>query len=179
MVLYTRLMLMNLGRRSAYRNAALATLFLWSAVSAALAQAQPAPDAVAQIRAARERSNRAIATRDIEAFAESIAEDYVMVRGKGVFVPSRQTYLDDNAADFKKADAVRYERIPDKIELSTVLPIAAEHGHWIATSPNGKIAYGGTYLAMWRQGKKGWQLRSELFVLLSCQDEAACAAYRK
>lgn len=179
MVLYTRVMLTDPIRSSVTRSAALFTLFFWSAAASAQAPQQPSPDAVAQIRAARERSNRAIAARDIEAFGESIAEDYVMVRGKGVFVPSRQAYLEDNAADFKKPDAVRYERIPDKIELSTVLPIAAEHGHWIATSPNGKIAYGGTYLAMWRQGKKGWQLRSELFVLLSCQDEAACAAYRK
>ena len=58
-------------------------------------------------------------------------------------------------------------------------PIAAEHGHWVATLPNGKRAYTVTYLAMWKRGDTAWQIRSELFVLLGCEDEATCALYRK
>ena len=102
-----------------------------------------------------------------------------MVRGNGVFLPSRQAWMDAVEADFKNPDAVRYERMPDKIEISSVSPIAAEQGHWTATLPNGTIAYTGTYLAMWRRVEAGWQIRSELFVLLGCEDQATCAGYRK
>lgn len=145
----------------------------------ALAASQGPADSVSQIRAARERSNRALAMRDSKTFGESLAADYVIVRGNGVLVPSRQAWIDAVEADFKNPNAVRYERIADKIEISSVAPIAAERGHWAATLPNGKRAYTGTYLAMWRRGETGWQIRSELFVLLGCEDEATCAGYRK
>jgi len=145
----------------------------------ALAAQQPPTDPASQIRAARERSNRALAMRDIKGFGESLAADFVIVRGNGVFMPSRQAWMDAIEADFKNPNAVRYERVPDKIEISSVSPLAAEHGHWTATLPNGKVAYTGAYLAMWRRGETGWQIRSELFVLLGCEDEATCAGYRK
>lgn len=144
-----------------------------------LASAQEKTDAAAQIRAARERSNRALAARDIKMFGESLAPDFVMVRGNGTFVPSRQAYIDQVGGDFKDRNAVRYERSPDKIEVSALAPLAAEHGHWTSTLPNGKRAYGGTYLAMWRQADGEWKIRSELFVVLTCEDQATCAAYRK
>ncbi len=44
--------------------------------------------------------------------------------------------------------------------------------------PGGNEAYGGTYLAMWRHTDGGWKIRSGLFVVLTCADEAACTAYR-
>jgi hypothetical protein len=31
---------------------------------------------------------------------------------------------------------------------------------------------------MWRRTPTGWQIRSELFIVLQCADEAACAVYR-
>jgi len=156
------------------------TTTLWIPFLACTALAAQAPnDAVSQIRAAREQSNWALAMHDIKAFGESLAADFVIVRGNGVFMLSRQAWVDAVETDFKNPNAVRYERIPDKIEISAVSPIAAEHGHWTATLPNGKRAYTGTYLAMWRRGEIGWQIRSELFVLFGCEDEAACAGYRK
>jgi len=145
----------------------------------ALSPAQPATDAAGEIRAARQRSNQAIAMRDIETFGESLAPDCVMIRGNGVFTPSRQAYIDRFAEDFKNPSAVRYERVPDTVEISAAAPLAAEHGHWTGTRPNGQKAYRGTYLAMWRRMETGWKIRSELFVVLTCDDEPACAEYRK
>jgi ketosteroid isomerase-like protein len=145
----------------------------------AMASAQPTIDAAAEIRAARQRSNQALAMRDIKVFGESLAPDFVMIRGNGVLTPSRQAYIDRFAGDFKNPNAVRYERIPDTIEISSAAPLAAEHGHWTGTRDNGQRAYGGTYLAMWRRMENGWKIRSELFVVLTCDDEAACAEYRK
>ena len=148
-------------------------------VCLASASAQTPADAGAAIRGARDRSKRALAARDVVAFGDSLAPDYVMVRGNGVFTPSRQAYLDRLASDFQNPNTVLYERIPDKIEISSAAPLAAEQGHWTATRPNGTRAYRGTYLAMWRRTETGWKIRSELFVVLTCDDEAACAEYRK
>lgn len=131
-----------------------------------------------QIRGARKVSNQAIQRRDIKAFAASLDADFVMIRGNGVMVPSRQAYIDLFAHDFADPAAVRYERIADKVEISKAAPLAAEHGHWIGTRADGSRAYGGTYLAMWRSTAAGWKIRSELFVVLDCHDAAACAGYR-
>ena len=102
-----------------------------------------------------------------------------MIRGNGVSVPSRQAYIDLFTHDFADPKAIRYERIADQVEISGAAPLAAEHGHWIGTRADGSRAYGGTYLAMWRKTEAGWKIRSELFVVLACDDGPACAGYRK
>jgi ketosteroid isomerase-like protein len=129
------------------------------------------------IRAIRMESNHAIQQGNIGAFAVSLTGDFVMVRGSGAFA-SRQAYIDAFEQDFKDPGAIRYERVTDKVELSEAAPVAAERGHWIGRRPGGSEAYGGTYLAMWRHTDTGWKIRSELFVVLTCADEAACSAYR-
>ena len=70
-------------------------------------------------------------------------------------------------------------RIPDKVEISGAAPLASEQGHWTGIRKDGTTAYGGAYLAMWRKTGDAWKLRSELFVVLTCDDNQACAAYRK
>ncbi|MBB6145961.1 ketosteroid isomerase-like protein [Silvibacterium bohemicum] len=132
----------------------------------------------AEIRTLRVDSNSAIAKGDITAFASSLSDDFVMVRGSGAF-STRAAYIEAFAADFKNPTAVRYERFTDSVEISSAAPLAAEHGHWIGKFSDGRAAYGGTYLAMWRHSTGGWKIRSELFVLLSCDDPAVCDAYRK
>jgi ketosteroid isomerase-like protein len=136
-------------------------------------------DGESEIRAARKASNDAIQKHDIKAFAASLDSDFSMIRGNGTAVPSRQAYIDLLAGEFADPKAVRYERIADQVEISGAAPLAAEHGHWIGTRPDGSRAYGGTYLAMWRRTPAGWKLRSELFVVLTCDDGPACAGYRK
>jgi ketosteroid isomerase-like protein len=136
-----------------------------------------APSDASAIRAAREQSNRAIARRDIDAFARTLAADFVMVRGSGAFVASRQAYIDQFRADFQNGSAITYRRTPDKIEVSTAAPLAAEHGRWVGLNADGTVAYRGTYLAMWRRTDAGWEIRSELFVLLSCGVGDACKSY--
>jgi ketosteroid isomerase-like protein len=137
-----------------------------------------AADPESAIRAARQSSNQALQRRDIQGFAATLAPDFTGTRGNGTPIPSRQAYVDLFTKDFANPSAVRFERIPDKIEISKAAPLAAEHGHWIGTRPDGTKAFTGTYLAMWRQTPTGWQIRSELFIVLHCADEAACALYR-
>jgi hypothetical protein len=76
----------------------------------ALAVAQAPTDPVSQICAAREQSNRALAMHDVKGFGESLAADFVIVRGNGVFMPSRQAWMDAIEAYFKNQNAVRHER---------------------------------------------------------------------
>ena len=133
----------------------------------------------AEIRAVRTQSNEAMRKHDSKAFGASLDIDFVMIRGNGVFVPSRQAYIEVLAKDFADPKAVRFERIADRVEISGAAPLAAEHGHWIGTCPDGSRAFNGTYLAMWRKTVGGWKIRSEMFVVLECADEEACAVYRK
>ena len=157
----------------------IATLALIALSTTAYPQSKPNPEE-AEIRATRQASNEALKHRDIQSFAASLDTEFVMVRGNGVLVPSRQACIDTFTQDFANPKAVTYERIPDKIDLSTAAPLAAEYGHWIGRAdPGNTPAYSGTYLAMWRKTPTGWKLRSELFILLTCHETAACANYRK
>ena len=130
----------------------------------------------ADIRAGRRASTEAIHNHDLKAFAASLDSDFVMIRGNGVFVPTREAYVDLLAKDFADAKAVQYQRITDRVEISNAAPVAAEHGHWVGTKPDGSRAYSGTYLAMWRKTQYGWKIRSELYVVLECGDANACGS---
>ena len=141
--------------------------------SAAIAQSSPE----ATIRALRQRSNRAIASHNIGEFADSLDSDFVMVRGSGVFVGSKKEYVALFEHDFADPHSVTYRRTPEKIEVSSAAPLAAEHGRWAGINPDGTTGYGGTYLARWRRTEKGWKIRSELFVVLSCGRGEACKQY--
>jgi ketosteroid isomerase-like protein len=132
----------------------------------------------AMIRGLRTASNRAIMAGNADAFAASLAPDLVVVTGNGAFL-SRDAYVAAFAGDFKDPRSVRFERTIDSVDLSRALPLAAEHGHWTGGVPGGPVLFRGTYLAMWRRSSAGWQLRSELFVVLDCKDDAACEAYRR
>ena len=131
-----------------------------------LAQSSTTKSAEGLIRAARARSNRGIAERNPLMVAESLDKDFIV--GDGTLVPSRNAYVALFKQDFADpTHALRYERIPDTINISTAKPLAAEHGHWIGYSPDGTPAYTGTYSAMWRRTFSGWKIRSELFVTLT------------
>lgn len=120
----------------------------------------------ALIRDARKASNLAIKQRNIQAFAASLREDLIVVRSDGESIPSRAAYIDGFVTRFADPKAVLFERIAEKIEVSNALPLAAEHGRWIAFHPDGSRAYGGSYMAMWRKADAGWKIRSELYVRL-------------
>jgi ketosteroid isomerase-like protein len=130
------------------------------------------------IRTSRAASNAAIAAGESKAFAANLEPDFVVITGNGSFM-SREAYIAAFAKNFADPLSVRFERRIDSIDLSTSLPVAAEHGHWVGRVPGGPDLFTGTYLAMWRKSDSGWNLRSELFVSLACKDKAACDSYRK
>lgn len=155
----------------------LGTLALGAAACAQSPEAHSRDEA--GIRAARQASNDAMQRRDVAGFTAALDADYTMVRGNGTAVSSRQAYVELFTRDFADPKSVRFQRVPEKIEISKAAPLAAEHGRWTGRRPDGSLAYSGTYLAMWRRHGSGWKIRSELFVVLDCADEAACAAYRQ
>ena len=129
----------------------------------------PTPeDHEAAIRAARAHSNRSIARRNLLGIADSLAEDFVVIIGDGTFVPTRAAYLKlfKQGFDAPKT-SLTYERIPDRIDVSTDTALASEEGHWIAINFTGTITHTGSYAAMWRQAPDGWKLRSELYITLT------------
>lgn len=121
----------------------------------------------ARIRRARDSSNRAIARRDVRGVGESLGEDYVGVIGDGTLVPSRSLYLQLFQQGFDSgADCMTYVRTPEAVEVAEDASLAAERGAWVASLPDGWVAYTGTYAAMWRRTRAGWKIRSEMFVTL-------------
>jgi ketosteroid isomerase-like protein len=127
----------------------------------------PAQDET-EIRAARTFSNKSIVRRNLLGVGDSLDADFVAVIGDGSFVASREAYLKLFKQGFDAPKkALTYERIADTVDVSANEGLAAEHGHWIATLPDGSAAFTGTYMAMWRHTGDGWKIRSELYVTLT------------
>jgi ketosteroid isomerase-like protein len=153
-------------------------ILAWMMLGLAMPLLAQASGDEARVREARAGSNRAIQVGDTAGFAASLDGDFVVVAGNGSLM-TREAYVAAFAKDFKDPHSVRFERIVDSVELSTSVPLAAEHGHWVGRVDGGAAMFSGTYLAMWRRTAAGWKLRSELFVSLACGDRVACEAYRK
>lgn len=96
--------------------------------------------------------------------------------GSGRHITGRDSVRALFAKTFADAAFLDYVRTTDSVQISTLNPLAAEHGHWVGRwqRPDGIQHVRGTYLAMWRQTEAGWKLRSELFVSLSCDGSKAC-----
>ena len=124
------------------------------------------PAEEAKIRAVRAESNRAIAAGDVAGVSASLVDDFVVVIGDGTFF-TREEYISAFKFGFEQPSPLAYERIADEVLLSSSLPTAAEHGHWVGRLPDGRVLYTGTYMAMWRSIESGWKLRSEMFVSLT------------
>ena len=146
-------------------------------VASVLCVAQAAHDEES-IRSMRAASNKAIEASDIAGFAASLEAGFVVVTGNGSLL-TREAYLAAFSKDFEDPHSVRFGRIADSIEISSSVPLAAEHGHWVGRVPGRPAIFRGTYLAMWRRSESGWKLRSELFVSLACSDAEACESYQK
>lgn len=130
------------------------------------------------IRDARAESNRAIAAHAVDDILAAMEDEVVITRGNGAVVNGKEAAKKAFSEAFAQSKDLVYARIPERVEVSTSEPLAAERGSWTAhwTTAEGKAAStNGTYLAMWRKkvdtnGLPEWKIRSELFVALSCTD---------
>ena len=131
----------------------------------------------AGVRAMRARSNAAIAAHDIESFSATLLPEVVVTSGHGGVRVGLDSVRASIARAFADSTFVDYVRTTDRVDLSAVRPIAAEHGRWIGhwRTADGAEEISGTYLAMWRLTDAGWRVRSELFVSLACRGPRMCA----
>ncbi|MCX6596862.1 MAG: nuclear transport factor 2 family protein [Acidobacteria bacterium] len=150
---------------------------LLALAGAAWGQSAATQNADQEIRAARQASNQAIVRGDVRGFLVSLADDYRAIRGNGTEIVSVAAYREAMERTFADRQAVRFQRVTDRVTVAQTGGFAAEHGTWIGHDPSGQKAFGGTYLAMWRHTPNGWKIRSELFVFLDCHQPERCRAY--
>ncbi|HVT44787.1 MAG TPA: DUF4440 domain-containing protein [Thermoanaerobaculia bacterium] len=143
-----------------------------------------APSDETMIRNARRFSNEAIAAHDAAGAAEHFTDEVSITRGNGVTIRGRDAARKALEEAFASSSGIRYVREPESIEISTVGPVAAEHGTWRGTwtTTEGAVEMSGVYMAMWKsettlQATRDWRIHSELFVTLACEG-AGCAGAR-
>jgi ketosteroid isomerase-like protein len=112
--------------------------------------------------------NRAIADADLAAIGQFLTVDAVLVAGTdSALLSGRKAQLLAWKREFASADRTIYTRLPDRIELSVVAPIAMEHGKWQGVTLSGTDLASGTYAAKWRKVGGEWMLEAEIFLTLA------------
>jgi len=130
-----------------------------------------APDAATAelaIRARRATFNRAIASGDVEAIGPLLARDCVMLTGTdSAVITGRLAQVKVWRREFATPTRDIYVRTPATFTISTVAPIAMEHGSWDALASDGTTTATGTYAAKWREVQGEWVIEAEVFVTLA------------
>jgi uncharacterized protein (TIGR02246 family) len=140
--------------------------------------AQTADDQM--IRAARDRSNAAIAKHDLDGIAAVWMEDLHVVSSTSAQTAGRTANRERMAAQFKNRPDTVYVRTPVTIEVYAPWNVAAERGEWTGkwtgkwTEPDGALEIGGTYQAQWRKIDGRWLIQGELFVPTRCKGSKYC-----
>lgn len=126
----------------------------------------------ARIGALRDQNNAAIAARDVDGITRLATDDYVMILGGGRVLDGPAEYQDYVAKAFDHADAMRFVRTPDRIDVGTDDRelVAAESGRWVGTAPDGGLRLTGRYLVHWTKSSGDWRIASETYVLVDSKD---------
>ena len=128
------------------------------------------------IRAARARSNLALAAHDLEAAAREWAIDVQVLSSTGAQAGGREGNAASLGRQFARRPDTRYVRTPVTIEVFAPWAVASERGEWTATwtEPDGPLEIGGTYQAQWRLIDGRWLIQGELYVPTRCRGGAYC-----
>ena len=128
------------------------------------------------IRAARSRSNAAIAAHDTTAMIAEWTPDYHIVSSRNSEVAGASQNAYWFGQEFSKKKDVVYVRSTEKIEVNTPWSMAAETGRWEGNwqEPDGKVRIGGTYYAKWHKVNGAWKIRAEIFTPLYCNGSSFC-----
>jgi ketosteroid isomerase-like protein len=129
-----------------------------------------------QIRAARARSNTAIAAHDLPGIARVWMEDVHVVASTSTQTVGRQENQQRMARQFSNRPDTVYVRRPLSVDVLPAWSVAAERGEWTGrwTEPDGALEIGGTYLAQWRKVDGQWMIQAELFVPTRCRGAKYC-----
>ena len=128
------------------------------------------------IRAARERSNRAIAAHDTAAMAAEWMPSLHVVSSNSAQMDGRETNLGRFAEQFAARPDVVYRRTPRSVVVYPPWGMAAESGSWTGswTDAEGKIRIAGTYFAKWQKLEGAWRIQAEIYVPTECSGGAYC-----
>lgn len=161
--------LMTIARQTA------AVIVLVSLPFAARVAPQGSNDEVS-IRAARARSNAAIAAHDLLAIAREWLTDIHVVSSTSAQTAGRDANQARFAAQFKNRPDTVYVRTPRSVDVYGPWDVAAERGEWTGTwtEPDGAMTIGGTYLAQWRKVNGRWLIQGELYVPTHCRGSKYC-----
>jgi ketosteroid isomerase-like protein len=128
------------------------------------------------IRAARARSNQAIAAHDLDGIARAWMTDVHVVSSTSAQTAGREQNRQRMATQFTNRPDTVYVRRPATIDVYPAWSVASERGEWTGrwTEPDGTLEIGGTYLAQWRKAEGQWLIQAELFVPTRCTGSAYC-----
>jgi ketosteroid isomerase-like protein len=147
-------------------------IFAWSAWAPAAMQ----PGDGELIRAARVRSNQAIAAHDLAAIAAVWMDDVHVVSSTSAQTAGRAQNQQRMGAQFANRPDTIYIRRSTTIDVYPAWAVASERGEWTGrwTEPDGALEIGGAYLAQWRKVGGRWRIQAELFVPTRCTGAAYC-----
>jgi hypothetical protein len=124
-----------------------------------------APDLAIRLR--RAVFNRALAEADLAAIGPVLAQNVVLVTGSdSAVIAGRKAQVLAWKREFAAADRTVYVRMPERIEVSPVEPVAMEQGRWDGVTVSGVALASGTYAAKWRRLGADWVIEAEIFVTL-------------
>ena len=140
------------------------------AVATAGAQTAAGADDAA-VRAARARSNSAIAAHDVPGIARHWMPDVHIVSSTSAQGSGRDVNGQRMAQQFERRPDTVYVRTPTTVDVLAAWGVASERGEWTGrwTEPDGVVNVAGTYLAQWRKVDGTWLIQAELFVPTNCR----------
>ena len=144
-----------------------------------MTQSGPSSAASTLIRAARARSNAAIAVHDMAGIAREWMPEVSVLSSTGKQTIGHAANLANLARQFELRPDTKYIRTPNSIEVFAAWGVAAERGDWVGTwtEPDGPLVIGGTYQAQWRLKDGVWLILAELFVPTYCSGGAYCTRH--
>ena len=122
-----------------------------------------APDLAIRMR--RAVFNRALVEADLNAIGPLLAQNAILVTGTdSAVISGRKAQLVAWKREFAAPARTIYTRVPETIRVSSVEPIAFEHGHWEGMiSTTRQPLASGTYTAKWREIGADWVIEAEIY----------------
>lgn len=122
------------------------------------------------ILAQRNIFNAAIRSLDIEAIADVLVEDVLLITGTGSDVyQGREVQLNIWRGDADDRNRAIYVRKPTCVQASPIFPIAMEYGRWRGGNSHEAASFAsGSYTAKWRKTDDTWRLEVETYMTTRC-----------
>jgi ketosteroid isomerase-like protein len=129
-----------------------------------------------QIRAARQSSNAAIATKDTNLIARYWTADFHMISSRNAEVSGLEMNRHLFATELFTKKEVLYVRTTEKVIVNTKWNMASETGLWTGQwrEPDGLVKISGNYFAKWHKVNGSWKIRAEIYVPLHCNGSRFC-----